>query len=208
MYNFKSIDYRLSKQEYVFSFLSIFEKTKYDFIYIPYSEFPALLMLDYIMATRPEEFNADIFNYFKDAVRLEKFGDKDILIISDRIVSRNSHVNQLGIFKKDVHLGQIVDQINQGKRHDLNIGSILKSAQVGGVSQKEGKAITGNNFLFYLDGRCIDVDTLFSSKKGDSLGVVEDVRFGKRFYEIAANLVGLFSFEKDVLSTALAVDFP
>src|SRR5690606_10376160 len=101
------------------------EEDKYDFIYIPYSEFPALLMLDYILATNPHEFNADIFNYFKEAGKTERLGRKDILIISEDLVDRRSIVSKLGISTKDVHLTQIQEQIRSGRKQGADGGRVL-----------------------------------------------------------------------------------
>lgn len=125
MYKFKTIDYRLSNQEYIFSLLSMQDEDKYDFIYVPYSEFPALLMLDYVLATNPHEFNAELFKYFHEVGKSEKYSRKDILIISKDLADRDSIVNKFGVFIKDAHLSQIQEQIKSGRKQVADGGKIL-----------------------------------------------------------------------------------
>ena len=125
MYKFKAIDYRLSRQEYIFSLISMLDENNYDFVYIPYAEYPALLMLDYILASNPHEFNADLFNYFQEAGKSERFGNKDILIISEDLVDKESVVNKLGISVKDTYRSQMLEQINLGRKQIVDKGFIL-----------------------------------------------------------------------------------
>jgi len=133
VYNFKIVDYKLSKQEYIFKFLSTQDEGKYNFVYVPYSEFPALLMLDYILATNPHEFNVDIFNYFSEMGQSEKYSDGDILVLSEGLNSKEGYINKLGIYKKDYYPSQTKGLIGAVKEQAHDKGSVLE------LSLTEGK---------------------------------------------------------------------
>lgn len=127
MYKFKTIDYRLSKQKYVFKLLSIDNDDEYKFVYIPYSEFPALVMLDHILATNPHKFSADLYNYFEIVARkeLNRYGDKEILLLSNDTSNRDTYLNKLGILRKNTHQSLIIDSMKKGNLNNKKNSSVL-----------------------------------------------------------------------------------
>lgn len=125
MYNFKAIDFGLSRQEYIFSLVNMLDKNEFDFVYIPYSQFPAILMLDYILASNPQEFNAELFNYIKEVANSEKFSENNILILSKDFVNRNTFINKFGISVKEANLSKLINENIKGSREYFVFGNIF-----------------------------------------------------------------------------------
>lgn len=202
MYKFKTIDYRLSNQEYIFSLISMLEEGKYDFVYIPYSEFPALLMLDYILATNPHKFNADIFDYFKEAGKTERFGHEDILIISEDLVDRRGIVSKLGFSIKDVHLTQIQEQIRSGRKQGANGGRVL-DLTVSDDSYKDID-ILENIFGINKEVEIVVSDILsFSRYNEESSNLLDAIYLGDRPNEDKGVLIDGRVFEKEAVLDSL-----
>lgn len=202
MYKFKAIDYRLSNQEYIFSLISMLEEGKYDFVYIPYSEFPALLMLDYILATNPHEFNADIFDYFKEAGKTERFGHEDILIISEDLADRRGIVSKLGFSIKDVHLTQIQEQIRSGRKQGADGGRVLDLT----VSDDSYKDI---DILESIHGTNEEVEIVISDIQSffryneESSNLLDAIYLGDRHNEDKGILIDGRVFEKEAVLDSL-----
>lgn len=164
MYNFKTIDYRLSRQEYIFSVVDILDENQFDFVYVPYAEFPALLMLDYILATNPREFNIDLFQYFSGLRSSEKFGEKDILIISKDLGNRYGTINRLGVYKKDTYLTQIQEQSLLGRKQTAVEGKIV-SLNAGQIEQRMG--IILDNIESISEVREVELKSIIFSEKDE-----------------------------------------
>jgi len=178
------------------------EEGKYDFVYIPYSEFPALLMLDYILATNPHEFNADIFDYFKEAGKTERFGHEDILIISEDLVDRRGIVSKLGFSIKDVHLTQIQEQIRSGRKQGANGGRVL-DLTVSDDSYKDID-ILENIFGINKEVEIVVSDILsFSRYNEESSNLLDAIYLGDRHNEDKGILIDGRVFEKEAVLNSL-----
>lgn len=204
MYKFKAIDYRLSRQEYIFSLISMLDENNYDFVYIPYAEYPALLMLDYILATNPHEFNADLFNYFQEAGKSERFGNKDILIISEDLVDRDGVINKLGISVKDTYRSQMLEQINLGRKQIVDKGFILD------INTGEGRHRSGSISRQGGQGASVIREMVFDSirsftRENEALAAILDVdRLDYRQNELEGDLLTSKILSREILSGELA----
>lgn len=202
MYNFKAIDYKLSKQEYLFSLLNSIDKTDYDFVYVPYSEFPALLMLDYALATNPHEFNADLFEFFRGAEDVEKQGSKDILILSEDLSNREGYANKLGIFTEDYHIGQIQKQISSSRKQIVFKGVSLNTA-IGNKEIMPASLVQG--FSGLDEGRITSEIILDIFKRDDSIlsELMKSNYLGYNKREFEGELASIRTATKDLISVEL-----
>lgn len=165
-YNFKSIDYRLSNQNFIFKLINIPDEGDYKFKYIPYSELPALLMLDFILATKPSEYNVDVFEYFNStAIReLDRYGDHSLLLLSEGVSKRNAFPTKLGLLSKDINKSELEHIVHHGNLFRENKGGILVDALGSVLPRKE-------NIIYLLGGE------LVNARDGDRLEILSLNRF-------------------------------
>lgn len=196
-YNFKSIDYRLSNQNFIFKLINIPDEGDYKFKYIPYSELPALLMLDFILATKPSEYNVDVFEYFNStAIReLDRYGDHSLLLLSEGVSKRNAFPTKLGLFSKDTIKSELEHIVHHGNLLRENKGDILVDV-LGGVPPRNENIIylLGGELVNDRDGDKLKIFSLnrFFNPKGDT---IDSLKLLQRQDESEIDISSIISYD-------------
>lgn len=106
LYNFKVIDYHISNQTYIFKLVDEKDENKYKFLYIPINKFPALLMMNHVLLSRENDFNAELMDYLTTAINdtLNEFSNTEILLLSNALSEKGAYIKKFGVAKRDLSI--------------------------------------------------------------------------------------------------------
>ena len=117
-YNFKVIDYYVSNQQFVFKIVDYSSGGDYQFVYIPYSNLPSIVMTNYLLGKNLRGDSATV-SFLKDIV-LRDMGREgvkstDIAVIKDSVLRSKVFSKSLGI--KHLNYEELADKIFSSLEH-------------------------------------------------------------------------------------------
>ncbi|WP_426455272.1 family 16 glycoside hydrolase (plasmid) [Paenibacillus sp. S-38] len=124
-YNFKLIDFHVSRTGYFLKVAMLApSSSSYRLVYIPYSKYPSLLMLEYLVASQ-KEMPAELSEALAESVRQDLAADVGIVILANPDQRGGIHIESQSAATPEQREGQTAFDLQGGSRPSERAGEAL-----------------------------------------------------------------------------------